>query len=48
MFDITQEELTALNPALYYGVEIGMILKVPAKIAVVNENKKEYKSLSKK
>jgi hypothetical protein len=48
MFDITQEELTALNPALYYGVEIGMILKVPTKIAVVNENKKEYKSLSKK
>jgi hypothetical protein len=48
MFDITQEELTALNPALYYGVEIGTILKVPAKIAVVNENKKEYKSLSKK
>jgi LysM repeat protein len=48
MYDITQEELTALNPALFYGVEIGMILKVPAKIAVVNENKKEYKSLSKK
>lgn len=48
MFGITQEELTALNPALNYGVEIGMILKVSCEVPAVIENKKEYKSLSKK
>ena len=29
-FHITQEELTALNPALSEGVKEGMVLKVPA------------------
>jgi LysM repeat protein len=30
MFDLSQEELLALNPDLKNGVEIGMLLKVPA------------------
>jgi LysM repeat protein len=48
MFDMTQEELIALNPELNSGVEIGMVLRIPSKIPVSIEDKKEYKSLSKK
>lgn len=41
MFDMSQEELLVLNPELKNGVEIGMLLKVPAGSAssVVQENK---------
>lgn len=48
MFDITQEELISLNPELYNGVEIGMLLRIPAKIPAPFDDKKEYKTLSKK
>ncbi|NRT16540.1 LysM repeat protein [Flavobacterium sp. 28A] len=47
MFDISQEELIKLNPELNNGVDIGMLLKVPSKIAAVTQEKKEYVSLSK-
>jgi LysM repeat protein len=47
MFGMTQEELTSINPKLKDGVEIGMLLKVPSKVSVLNESKKEYASLSK-
>lgn len=41
MFDLSQEELLALNPDLKNGVEIGMLLKVPAvsSFPSVSENK---------
>lgn len=41
MFDMSQEELLVLNPELKNGVEIGMLLKVPAGSAssAVQENK---------
>lgn len=45
-FGLTQEELIALNPILKEGVEIGMILKVPAKVAAAEQAKKEYTSLT--
>jgi hypothetical protein len=45
---MTQEELVAVNPELKNGVEIGMLLRIPSKIPVAIEDKKEYKSLSKK
>jgi LysM repeat protein len=48
MFEMTQEELIALNAELIEGVEIGMVLKVPSKVPVSIENKKEYKLLSEK
>ncbi|WP_371563131.1 LysM peptidoglycan-binding domain-containing protein [Flavobacterium sp. Arc2] len=48
MFDMTQEELIALNPDLNNGVEIGMLLRIPSKTPVSIDDKKEYKSLSKK
>ncbi|MFV5701795.1 amino acid ABC transporter substrate-binding protein [Flavobacterium sp. XS2P12] len=48
MVGMTQEELIALNPALSQGVVEGMILKVPAIIAIPQETKKEYTILSKK
>jgi LysM repeat protein len=48
MFNMTQEELVAVNPELKNGVEIGMLLRIPSKIPVAIEDKKEYKSLSKK
>lgn len=48
MFGMSQEELTALNPDLKNGVEIGMIIKVPSAKTVQQEAKKEYVSLSKK
>ncbi|HEY4618576.1 MAG TPA: LysM peptidoglycan-binding domain-containing protein [Flavobacterium sp.] len=47
-FGMSQEDFIALNPELKNGVEIGMILKVPSKASVVEENKKEYTALSKK
>jgi len=46
-FGLTQDELIALNPAIKEGVEIGMILKVPAKTVGV-EIKKEYAALTPK
>jgi len=48
MFEMTQEELIALNPELNNGVEIGMLLRIPSKTPVSIGDKKEYKSLSKK
>ena len=48
MVGMNQEELIALNPALSQGVVEGMILKVPAIIAIPQETKKEYTILSKK
>jgi LysM repeat protein len=44
-FGITQDELIALNPLIKEGVEIGMILKVPAKTVALAQVKKEYTSL---
>lgn len=48
MFGISQEELITLNPALAYGATEGMVLKVPSTIAIPQESKKVYSSLSKK
>lgn len=41
MFDLSQEELVKLNPELKNGVEIGMLLKVPANTSfpAIQENK---------
>jgi hypothetical protein len=47
MFDMTQDELIALNPDLINGVEIGMLLRIPSRIPAALAEK-EYKSLSKK
>ena len=48
MFEISQEELTKLNPSLSEGVTEGMILKVPGvSTVVVQEAKKDYTDLSK-
>ncbi|WP_366182617.1 LysM peptidoglycan-binding domain-containing protein [Flavobacterium ovatum] len=46
-FDLTQEELIALNPIMKTGVSIGMLLKVPANIISNFQEKKEFGSLSK-
>jgi hypothetical protein len=46
MFDMTQDELIALNPDLINGVEIGMLLRIPSRLHALD--RKEYKSLSKK
>ena len=46
MFNLSQEELIALNPALSQGVTEGMILKVPSATPVLQEIKKEYTVLS--
>jgi hypothetical protein len=48
MFDMTQDELIALNPDLINGVEIGMLLRIPSRIPAALADRKEYKSLSKK
>ncbi|WP_317165203.1 LysM peptidoglycan-binding domain-containing protein [Flavobacterium sp. XN-5] len=48
MFELTQDELIALNPELVNGVEIGMLLKVPSKLQASADDKKEYMALSKK
>ncbi|MFE3866750.1 LysM peptidoglycan-binding domain-containing protein [Flavobacterium sp. LS2P90] len=48
MFGMRQEELLALNPTLAYGATEGMVLKVPSTIAMPQESKKTYSSLSKK
>lgn len=45
-FGMSQEELVSLNPELKNGVEIGMILKVPAKFSSLATVKKEYTVLS--
>jgi hypothetical protein len=47
---LAQDELVKLNPTLSNGVEIGMIIKVPATASIPQEmeTKKEYASLSKK
>lgn len=45
MFDVSQDELIVLNPELKNSVETGMFLKVPAKIEVLNQVKKEYAPL---
>tara|TARA_R110002126_G_scaffold284572_1_gene434368 strand:- start:315 stop:2264 length:1950 start_codon:yes stop_codon:yes gene_type:complete len=47
-FGLTQEELIALNPDIKEGVEIGMVLKIPAKTAASQEVKKEYTDLQPK
>ncbi len=41
-FGMSQEEFISLNPVLKNGVEIGMILKVPAKFSSLAAVKKEY------
>jgi LysM repeat protein len=46
-YGMSQEEFVALNPELKNGVEIGMILKVPVKTSLVNEERKEYAALTK-
>ena len=46
MASMTQEDLIILNPALSEGVIEGMVLKVPATIAISPEAKKEYTQLS--
>lgn len=48
MFEMTQDELIALNPELVNGVEIGMLLRVPSKLQASIDDKKEYMALSKK
>jgi LysM repeat protein len=50
MAGLAQDELVKLNPTLSNGVEIGMIIKVPATASIPQEmeTKKEYASLSKK
>ena len=49
MAGLSQEEIIALNPDLAKGVEVGMVLKVPASAAIPQEpeTKKAYISLSK-
>ncbi|MFV8352140.1 amino acid ABC transporter substrate-binding protein [Flavobacterium sp. XS2P14] len=46
---LSQEEMIALNPDLAKGVEVGMVLRVPASAAIPQEpeTKKAYISLSK-
>lgn len=46
-FDISQEELIALNPTLKEGVKTGMILKVPGKGSIIVETRKDYNDLTK-
>ncbi|HOZ76243.1 MAG TPA: LysM peptidoglycan-binding domain-containing protein [Flavobacterium sp.] len=48
-FDITQEELIALNPSLKDGVKVGMILKVPGKgsIKLIPASSAKFADLSK-
>ncbi len=46
-YGLSQEDFITLNPELKNGVEIGMILKVPAKTVVVNGERKEYAALTK-
>jgi LysM repeat protein len=46
-FGMSQADFITLNPQLNYGVEIGIILKVPSKILVRDRDKKEYTALSK-
>lgn len=47
MFEISQDELIKLNPALMNGVAIGTMLKVPTKNPQPKVEKKEFASLSK-
>ena len=49
MAGLSQEEMIALNPDLAKGVEVGMVLRVPASAAIPQEpeTKKAYISLSK-
>jgi LysM repeat protein len=47
-FGMSQEDLIAINPELNNGVEIGMVLKVPAIISAPQEDRKDYTALSKK
>lgn len=48
-FDISQEELIALNPSLKDGVKVGMILKVPGKgsIKLIPASNTKFTDLSK-
>lgn len=48
-FDISQEELIALNPSLKDGVKVGMILKVPGKgsIKLIPASNTKFADLSK-
>ncbi len=48
MYEISQEELIALNPNLINGVKEGMVLKVPPMPSFQQEKKKIVSSLSKK
>jgi hypothetical protein len=40
MFDMTQDELIALNPDLINGVEIGMLLRIPSRIPAALADRK--------
>ncbi|RZJ67433.1 MAG: LysM peptidoglycan-binding domain-containing protein [Flavobacterium sp.] len=46
-FNITQQELIALNPTLKDGVKSGMILKVPGKGSIAVETRRDYTDLAK-
>jgi LysM repeat protein len=46
-FNITEDQLVALNPKLKDGVKTGMILKVPGKGSIVAETSAGYSDLSK-
>ena len=46
MFNLSQEELIALNPELFQGVTEGMILKVPSAQPALSAIKKEYVALT--
>lgn len=46
-FEISQQELIALNPTLKEGVKTGMILKVPGKGSIEAEPRKDYADLGK-
>lgn len=47
-FNISQEELIALNPTLKDGVKTGMILKVPGKGSIAIDLRPDYTDLTKK
>ena len=47
MFNLSEQQLTDLNPTLKDGVKIGMILKVPSKGSMQAEPRKDYTDLSK-
>ena len=47
MFGMTTAQLTALNPELANGVKEGLVLKIPATVAIADMVKKDFADLSK-